>query len=85
MTKDESEEDEEEEDEDDEEEDESDEDDAPRPASPRVKEDDYDEEPPLSVQLEVDAGPGCGGIAWPAGEVSVCALINPFCLYTVKI
>jgi hypothetical protein len=21
------------------------------------------------VQLKVDAGPGCGGIAWPAGEV----------------
>jgi hypothetical protein len=22
------------------------------------------------VKLAVDAGPGCGGIAWPAGEVS---------------
>lgn len=22
------------------------------------------------VKLKVDAGPGCGGIAWPAGEVS---------------
>lgn len=22
------------------------------------------------VRLKVDAGPGCGGIAWPAGEVS---------------
>ncbi|ELU41831.1 hypothetical protein AG1IA_04151 [Rhizoctonia solani AG-1 IA] len=27
--------------------------------------------PPLDspVKLMVDAGPGCGGIAWPAGEV----------------
>lgn len=24
----------------------------------------------ISVTLAVDAGPGCGGIAWPAGEVS---------------
>lgn len=23
----------------------------------------------ISVALQVDAGPGCGGIAWPAGEV----------------
>lgn len=23
------------------------------------------------VLLKVDAGPGCGGIAWPAGEVSL--------------
>ena len=23
----------------------------------------------VSVRLAVDAGPGCGGIAWPAGEV----------------
>lgn len=22
------------------------------------------------IKLKVDAGPGCGGIAWPAGEVS---------------
>lgn len=22
------------------------------------------------VRLKVDAGPGCGGIAWPAGEVT---------------
>lgn len=26
----------------------------------------------FSVRLKVDAGPGCGGIAWPAGEVSSC-------------
>ncbi|KAK1922927.1 putative methyltransferase-domain-containing protein [Papiliotrema laurentii] len=24
---------------------------------------------PVPVRLKVDAGPGCGGIAWPAGEV----------------
>lgn len=24
---------------------------------------------PLHIQLCVDASPGCGGIAWPAGEV----------------
>lgn len=24
---------------------------------------------PPGVRLQVDAGPGCGGIAWPAGEV----------------
>jgi hypothetical protein len=23
----------------------------------------------ISLSLSVDAGPGCGGIAWPAGEV----------------
>lgn len=25
--------------------------------------------PDMSVRLKVDAGPGCGGIAWLAGEV----------------
>lgn len=25
---------------------------------------------PISIKLAVDASPGCGGIAWPAGEVS---------------
>jgi hypothetical protein len=29
----------------------------------------------VSVTLAVDAGPGCGGLAWPAGEVI------HFCLY----
>ena len=24
----------------------------------------------LAIQLVVDASPGCGGVAWPAGEVS---------------
>lgn len=24
----------------------------------------------VNVSLSVDAGPGCGGVAWPAGEVS---------------
>lgn len=26
---------------------------------------------PISIQLFVDASPGCGGIAWPAGEVQL--------------
>ncbi|KAI9001146.1 putative methyltransferase-domain-containing protein [Trametes punicea] len=26
-------------------------------------------QPPLTITLAVDASPGCGGIAWPAGEV----------------
>lgn len=26
---------------------------------------------PVTVQLVVDASPGCGGIAWPAGEVGL--------------
>lgn len=25
--------------------------------------------PSFQIQLNVDAGPGCGGIAWPAGAV----------------
>lgn len=32
------------------------------------------------IRLKVDAGPGCGGIAWPAGEVSAAGpsrLVNP--------
>lgn len=29
---------------------------------------------PLSITLAVDASPGCGGIAWPAGQV---AILNP--------
>lgn len=24
---------------------------------------------PIAIRLAVDASPGCGGIAWPAGEV----------------
>ena len=32
--------------------------------------------PPLFVRLEVDAGPGCGGVAWPAGEVSTSTLFE---------
>ena len=27
------------------------------------------ESPLVSISLKVDASPGCGGIAWPAGEV----------------
>ncbi|CAE7230017.1 unnamed protein product [Rhizoctonia solani] len=35
--------------------------------------------PPLDrpVKLVVDAGPGCGGIAWPAGEVQIKAVTPP--------
>ncbi len=29
------------------------------------------------VRLKVDAGPGCGGIAWPAGEVSQALAVGP--------
>lgn len=29
----------------------------------------YLEDRTIDVKLAVDAGPGCGGIAWPAGEV----------------
>lgn len=28
---------------------------------------------PVSIRLLVDASPGCGGIAWPAGEVRLDA------------
>lgn len=28
---------------------------------------------PVSIRLLVDASPGCGGIAWPAGEVGLDA------------
>ena len=28
---------------------------------------------PVTIKLAVDASPGCGGIAWPAGEVRACA------------
>jgi hypothetical protein len=26
-------------------------------------------QPPITITLSVDASPGCGGIAWPAGQV----------------
>ena len=39
---------------------------------------------PVAIRLAVDASPGCGGIAWPAGEVippsrssSPCARASP--------
>ena len=31
----------------------------------------------ITLSLSVDAGPGCGGIAWPAGEVSPLFLCDP--------
>lgn len=30
------------------------------------------------LKLAVDAGPGCGGITWPSGEVSRCAVERRF-------
>ena len=27
----------------------------------------------VTVSLATDASPGCGGVAWPAGEVRLCA------------
>lgn len=30
---------------------------------------DTDAPAPITINLSVDASPGCGGIAWPAGEV----------------
>lgn len=33
--------------------------------------------PPVSIRLLVDASPGCGGIAWPAGEVGRDAPPHP--------
>jgi hypothetical protein len=26
-------------------------------------------QPPVTVTLSIDAAPGCGGVAWPAGQV----------------
>lgn len=31
---------------------------------------------PITVTLAVDAAPGCGGIAWPAGEVSAVLMLG---------
>ena len=33
---------------------------------------------PVIIKLSVDASPGCGGIAWPAGEVRARALPPTF-------
>lgn len=38
---------------------------------------------PITITLAVDASPGCGGIAWPAGEVRPCVphfQVSPFLL-----
>jgi len=32
---------------------------------------------PLSISLIVDASPGCGGLAWPAGQVHTLASFRP--------
>jgi hypothetical protein len=38
-------------------------------------------QPPIAITLSVDASPGCGGIAWPAGQVSFrIPLMNIFSL-----
>ena len=34
---------------------------------------------PVTIKLAVDASPGCGGIAWPAGEVRARALHLAIC------
>jgi hypothetical protein len=31
----------------------------------------------ILIRLVVDASPGCGGIAWPAGEVGDCNVSSP--------
>lgn len=36
--------------------------------------------PNVNVALAIDASPGCGGIAWPAGEVVI--LMNSFLINT---
>lgn len=33
---------------------------------------------PLSISLVVDASPGCGGLAWPAGQVPLDCLLDFF-------
>jgi hypothetical protein len=35
----------------------------------------------IALSLSVDAGPGCGGIAWPAGEVCPLSLCIPDIAY----
>ena len=35
---------------------------------------------PLSISLHVDATPGCGGLAWPAGQVHFFAFLCSFCV-----
>lgn len=32
---------------------------------------------PLSISLLVDASPGCGGLAWPAGQVPPILVMTP--------
>ncbi|GLB33496.1 putative S-adenosyl-L-methionine-dependent protein-lysine N- methyltransferase [Lyophyllum shimeji] len=37
---------------------------------------DPNEPPPIAIKLAVDASPGCGGIAWPAGEILSSYLVK---------
>lgn len=39
---------------------------------------------PLVVQLFVDASPGCGGVAWPAGEVRVISFLHYCVLLNIR-
>lgn len=36
----------------------------------------YPSLPPLLLNLAVDAAPGCGGVTWPAGRVSLLHLLR---------
>ncbi|KAF8076077.1 putative methyltransferase-domain-containing protein [Lyophyllum atratum] len=36
----------------------------------------HDQQPPITISLSVDASPGCGGIAWPAGEILSSYLVK---------
>ena len=43
-------------------------------AFPASRDPTVDVPPAVTIKLAVDASPGCGGIAWPAGEVRARAL-----------
>lgn len=38
-------------------------------------------QPPITITLSVDASPGCGGIAWPAGQVRASNSANRIFIY----
>jgi len=37
---------------------------------------------PISISLALDAAPGCGGIAWPAGQVNIS---SPWHMYNSRV
>ncbi|KII95938.1 hypothetical protein PLICRDRAFT_170534 [Plicaturopsis crispa FD-325 SS-3] len=41
----------------------------PRPVSKTIVDEKDEDAPAVSIRLAVDASPGCGGVAWPAGQV----------------